>query len=162
MNEKELKVDKKNTIKVMKGHLNFLKKHVATYYIHNALYGGENQNLQVEEDICEYLQYTKNVVNNSKSTNDFYYNPILDVMEQQKITKQRLIEEDKKAYFLLQGVLHLKKQERELLMDLYVRGLERQLVLRHQGDIVNSTLDRRIQRACLHLAELLSLQIYES
>lgn len=162
MNEKELKVDKKNTIKVMKGHLNFLKKHVATYYIHNALYGGENQNLQVEEDICEYLQYTKNVVNNSKSTNDFYYNPILDVMEQQKKTKQRLIEEDKKAYFLLQGVLHLKKQERELLMDLYVRGLERQLVLRHQGDIVNSTLDRRIQRACLHLAELLSLQIYES
>ena len=162
MNEKELKVDKKNTIKVMKGHLNFLKKHVATYYIHNALYGGENQNLQVEEDICEYLQYTKNVVNTSKSTNDFYYNPILDVMEQQKKTKQRLIEEDKKAYFLLQGVLHLKKQERELLMDLYVRGLERQLVLRHQGDIVNSTLDRRIQRACLHLAELLSLQIYES
>lgn len=162
MNEKELSVDKKKTIKVMREHLNFLKKHVATYYIHNALYGVENQNLQVEEDICEYLHYTKNVVNASKGVNDFYHNPILEATEQQKKTRQRLIDQDKKAYFLLQGILHLNKQERELLMDFYVRGLERQLVIRHQGDIVNSTLNRRIQRACLHLAELLSLQIYES
>ena len=161
MNEKEFNVDKKKTIKIMKEHLDFLKKHFASYHIHHALYGEENQYLQIEEDICGYLDFAKDAIYASKKADAFYPNPIIETIELQQKIKQKLLEENKKAYFLLQGILHLKQQERELLMDLYVRGLERQLVLRHQGDIVNSTLNRRIQRACLHLAELLSLQEYE-
>lgn len=42
---------------------------------------------------------------------------------------------------------------------MYVRGLERSLVLRHQGDIVESTLNRRLRRACLHLAALLHQEV---
>ena len=53
----------------------------------------------------------------------------------------------------------LEEQEKELLLDVYVRGLKRELVLRHQGDIVESTLNRRLRRACLHLAALLHLQV---
>lgn len=162
MDENKVCVDNNKTVKLMKEHLIFLKKHVANYRIHNALYGIENENLLVEEDVCDYLQYTKSIINSTKQTFDDYHNPVLEDREQQKKVKQRLIEQDKKAYVLLQGILHLDKKERELLMDLYVRGLDRHIVLRHQGDVVNSTLDRRIRRACLHLAELLCIQIYES
>ena len=47
----------------------------------------------------------------------------------------------------------------KLLLDEYVRGLKRELVLRHHGDIVESTLNRSLRRACLHLAALLHLQV---
>lgn len=38
---------------------------------------------------------------------------------------------------------------------MYVRGLDRRIIMLHQGDIVESTLYRRLQRAYQHVYELL-------
>ena len=84
---------------------------------------------------------------------------MLEAMERQRRARERVQKQDQKAYVLLQGILQLKDLEKELLLDLYVRGLERSLVLRHQGDIVESTLNRRLRRACLHLAVLLHQEV---
>lgn len=62
---------------------------------------------------------------------------------------------DHHAYQLLQTILQLPKQEKDLLLDMYVRGLDRRIIMLHQGDIVESTLYRRLQRAYQHVYELL-------
>lgn len=152
-------VDEAQTIRNMKHKLLFLKQYTASLRLHSVLYGEECVQLQVEDDISDYLNYTRSIVQTSKTSGYVHKDPVLEAMERQRRAKERVMEQDQRAYVLLQGILQLEEQERELLLDLYVRGLKRDLVLRHQGDIVESTLNRRLRRACLHLAALLHQQV---
>ena len=152
-------VDENQTVHNMKRQLRFLKQYTASLRLHSALYGEESVQLQVEDELSDYLNYTRSIVQTSKNSSYVHTDPVLEAMERQRRARERVQKQDQKAYVLLQGILQLKDLEKELLLDLYVRGLERSLVLRHQGDIVESTLNRRLRRACLHLAALLHQEV---
>ena len=143
-------VDEAQTIRNMKRQLLFLKQYTASLRLHSVL---------VEDELSDYLNYTRSIVQTSRNGGYVHRDPVLDAMERQRRVREKVMEQDQRAYVLLQGILQLEEQEKELLLDLYVRGLKRELVLRHQGDIVESTLNRRLRRACRHLAALLHLQV---
>ena len=152
-------VDEAQTIRNMKRQLLFLKQYTASLRLHSLLYGEDCVQLQVEDELSDYLNYTRSIVQTSRNGGYVHRDPVLDAMERQRRVREKVMEQDQRAYVLLQGILQLEEQEKELLLDLYVRGLKRELVLRHQGDIVESTLNRRLRRACRHLAALLHLQV---
>lgn len=135
-------VDEAQTIRNMKRQLLFLKQYTASLRLHSVLYGEDCVQLQVEDELSDYLNYTRSIVQTSRNGGYVHRDPVLDAMERQRRAREKVME-----------------QEKELLLDVYVRGLKRELVLRHQGDIVESTLNRRLRRACLHLAALLHLQV---
>ena len=138
-------VDEAQTIRNMKRQLLFLKQYTASLRLHSVLYGEDCVQLQVEDELSDYLNYTRSIVQTSRNGGYVHRDPVLDAMERQRRAREKVMEQE--------------EQEKELLLDVYVRGLKRELVLRHQGDIVESTLNRRLRRACLHLAALLHLQV---
>ena len=152
-------VDEAQTIRNMKRQLLFLKQYTASLRLHSVLYGEDCVQLQVEDELSDYLNYTRSIVQTSRNGGYVHRDPVLDAMERQRRAREKVMEQDQRAYVLLQGILQLEEQEQELRLDVYVRGLKRELGLRLQGHVVDGTLTRRLRRACLHLAALLHLQV---
>lgn len=156
-------IDKGKTIAYMKKHLAFLKQYSAS----KRLEGYESEPIhtqQVEDGAIDYLQYTRSVIQVSSSVQvDQSGRKLLDAIqrkdEENKIRREEAEQRDKLAYRFLQGIALLEKMECELLQDIYVRGLERKVVLARHGYIVESTLNRRLAKAYVNLAIILHMEI---
>lgn len=153
-------IDVKETVKVMKKRLQFLKQYSATLRLHSALYAQKGEELRVEDNLLDYLHYSKSILHaNGKTAYATSENAVLIAMEKQRRDKIKAEQRDKQAYILLEGIKQLPPMERLLLLDVYVRQFDKVIILQHQGDIVESTLHRRIRRACLHLAIILQMEV---
>lgn len=146
---------RKEILQKMKEELLFLQQYAAQLRLHSALYQEENVLLQVEDDLCDYLHYTKSILDVRQRTHKIQ-EPVLQAMEQQSRKHAQTTSRSHHAYELLLAILQLPEKEKALLLDIYVRNQNRKIVQHHQGDIVESTLYRRLNRAYLHLYELLN------
>lgn len=145
---------------MMKQQMQFLKQYSAQLRLYSTLYGTNETTLQVEDNLVDYLHYTSSIIHcNTKSHSR--KDPYLKAMERQEQRHLYETKQEKHAFELLQSIQHLKKQEADLLFDLYVRCYSRVVIMQRQGNIVESTLNRRLNQALLHLALLLCVEIYE-
>lgn len=153
-------IDVKETVRAMKKHLLFLKQYSATLRLHSALYAQQGEELHIDDNLVDYLHYSKSIIHaNGNHAYTINENEILTAMEKQRRNKKKAEQRDKQAYLLLEGIKQLSSDERSLLLDVYVRQLDKAIVLQHQGDVVESTLHRRLRRACLHLAMILQIEV---
>ncbi len=143
----------KQIIVEMKKEMEFLKQYTQELRLHSALYHKDCDSLQVEDDVVDYLHYTKSIIHVSKDQHN-QFEPVLKAMERMQNRKLKHNERHMHAYMLLQIIMQLPELERELLLDLYVRNRDKKVILMHQGDIVESTLYRRLHRALLHVNTL--------
>lgn len=154
------KMDQKKTMIVMKKEMMFLKQYSAQLRLHSVLYHQDHTTLQVEDGLLEYLHYTTSILRCTqapKQRKDVY----LEAMQRQEKKQQEKSRQEQRAYVLLQGIHQLSLLEEELLFDLFVRNYERKVIMLRQGDIVESTLRRRMNRALMKLAVLLCMEVYE-
>ena len=152
-------IDVEATCQYMKGELLFLKQYAKRLRLQSALYGEETSSLQVEDELVDYMHYTKSIVHTGSGHKE-KQDAVLRAMEQRQRVRSQQLAQDERAYMLLQAILQLDKQKQELLLDMYVRGLPRPMILRHQGDVVESTLNRRLRRSYVQLAVLLKQEVY--
>lgn len=124
----ESKIDKKQTIKMMKKEMEQL------YYFGNS-YMDSSYDLRVEETQATY-QVSKPTAKLSKSKKQFVHQMQLISME------------------LLHGMKQLPEKERVILEELYLKKQEKEKVCSHLK-ITDCTLRRRSQSALYHLAILL-------
>lgn len=144
-------IEEQQMICIMKEKMKHLQQYTESLRIRSVLYGEEDTSLHIEDELVDYLHYTKSVIDCSKNTNYIYKNSVLDAMERKEKTKEILLKQDREAYILLYSMQELPKLEKELLQDLYIRKVNRKMIAHHQGDIVESTLNRRIRKALLHM-----------
>lgn len=128
----ESKIDKKQTIKMMKKEMEQL------YYFGNS-YMDSSYDLRVEEPQATY-QVAKPAGKLSKSKKQF-------VHQMQQISLE-----------LLHGMKQLPEKERVILEELYLKKQEKEKVCSHLN-ITDCTLRRRSQSALYHLAILLQKTI---
>ncbi|MEG0735729.1 MAG: elastin [Longicatena sp.] len=155
-------IDEKATVKDMKQRLEYLRYYSAGVRLQSILYGEYDSTLRIEDEIGDYLQYTKSVVQIDRNAS--YHereNVVLQAMHRQQKHKEQLQKRDLQAYILLEGIAQMKKSERELLFDVYVRQRSKQQVMKELGGIVESTYHRKLHKAMLHLALILHYEIYK-
>lgn len=153
-------IDDKKTIAMMKQQMQFLKQYCAQLRLYSTLYEEHTTSLQVEDSLVDYLHYTSSIIH-CNTMNHTRKDPYLKAMERQEQRHLHETKQEKHVYELLQSIHHLKKQEADLLFDFYVRCYSRHVIMQRQGEIVESTLNRRLNQALLHLAILLCMEIYE-
>ena len=140
----------------MKRQLLFLKQYTASLRLHSVLYGEDCVQLQVEDELSDYLNYTRSIVQTSRNGGYVHRDPVLDAMERQRRAREKVMEQDQRAYVLLQGILQLEEQEKELLLDVYVRGLKRELGIapsgRHCGKHAESKASPCLSAPCCSAA----------
>ena len=141
-------------IRQVKKELLFLKQYAANLRMHSALYGGKEEMLYVEDELVDYLHYTRSIIDCSHHPHH-YENPLLKAMIKKEQAQQLKKEQDYRAYMIMQALEQLEPLEKRLLMDVYIKSLPKSLILRHQGEVVESTYYRRLNKACIHLYELL-------
>ena len=110
--------------------------------------------------MVDYLHYTRSILHASEKQG--YCNKgsaVINAMELQQKDKQKTAQKDRQAYILLEAIKQLKDMERDLLLDIYVKQVDKKLILQHQGSIVESTFHRRLRKACLHLSLTLQIEI---
>lgn len=151
-------IDEKKTIAHMKDELLFLREYVAQMRLHSMLDEREDI-LKIEDNLVDYLHYTSSVINCSKQPRQ-QKNAYLQAMERQALKRQYKEQSANKVYTLLSAMEQLPASEKNLLQDRYIRNLSTKAIQMRQGDIVESTLHRRLHRAYLHLAALLCDEIY--
>lgn len=157
----EERIDRSTTAKVMKQQMLFLKHYVASLRFHSVLYGEETQHLQVEDELVDYLHYSKSVIQaQRKKSYQEKEDAIVEAMMRQQKDQAYLAERDEHAYLLLQGIAQLENQDREALLNVYVRQIPMQTILLRQG-IVESTYHRHLQRAYVHLAIILHKEVLQ-
>lgn len=145
-------IDEKRTVHEMKNRLQYLKYYCANIRLHSVLYGDEQEELYVEDGVQDYLHYTKSIVHIDTKKTYLRHDPIVKAMAKQDQQKEALTRRDASAYVLLQGIAQLSQVERELLLDTYVRQLDRNVMMTKAGGIAESTYHRRLHKAILHLA----------
>lgn len=153
MEDKKMNQKEKQIVLQMKKEMEFLKQYTQELRIHSALYSNNSSSLQIEDDVVDYLHYTKSIIHVSNDQQN-HYEPVLKAMERMDYVNNKKNERHLHAYVLLQIIMQLPVLEKELLLDLYVRNLNKKVILLHQGDIVESTLYRRLQRALLRAHKL--------
>jgi hypothetical protein len=154
--EKKMKEEKEYIHKEMKKKMKQLQKYTATLRLRSILYDESNRSLEVEDDLVDYLNYTKSIINCSSSRKTYYSgDPVLSAMEKRHKNQQERKKQDEDFYVLLLAIQQLPELERNLLFDLYVRNLDKKVIELRQGGIVESTLHRRLNRALEHLWEYL-------
>lgn len=151
----------KETIKFMKKELNDVKNYSATIRLQSILYGEYNEILQVEDEVSDYVHYTKSIVQASKTRYHDKKDVVLDAMMRQQRHHETMKLRDAQSYVVIQGIAQLEKKERELLFDIYVRQHSRAYIMNKEGGIVESTYHRRVKKAMLNLAIILHREIYQ-
>lgn len=146
----------KEIIVTMKKKLQGLSAYMAALRLRSVLYDETERVLEVQDDLSDYLQYTKSILSCRHHAHTYKEEPVLAAMQRREARKERLQKEEQEALLLLHGIDQLPPQEQSLLFDLYVRRYDRRVVMHRQGDIVESTLHRRLHRALLHLWEMLA------
>ncbi len=171
----EDKIDKKRTIKLMKSYLTFLSKHV-----HSSAFD-DYQNLQrdsfdiylqylreqesvIHEDILDYLNYTKSIVNIPRNKNLGVHetNKVLVAIERKdqalEYAKKKNMEREQQVRWILAGIARLGEKEKQFIIEKFIFKLKNHTIIeRHQ--IVESTLNRNLAKAYLNLAIILKLEV---
>lgn len=154
------RINEAASIRAVKERMHFLKQYTASLRLHSILYAQDGEGLQVEDNLVDYLHYTRSMLRATEKQG--YYekgNAVLNAMELQARDKRKAAQKDRQAYILLEAIKQLKGLERDLLLDIYVKQVDKEIILRHQGNIVESTFHRRLRKACLHLAFLLQIEV---
>lgn len=139
--------EEKEQINWVKQELLQLKDYVSKVHFYSTV---QQDSLRVEDDLVSYLHYTKSIVavNETRNTR---FEPVLEAMEMQYRSRKEVSKLHQRMYAMLQAIDHLPSAEKELLVDIYIRGYDKKTIYRHQGQIVESTYYRRMNRACLHV-----------
>lgn len=161
MEKEELHMDERATVQIMKKQLHELKIYCANMRLQSILYGDEEERLQVEDEIGNYLHYSKSIVQVSKQKQYDKKDPVLQALHRQQKHQEIMQERDASAYVLLQGIAQLSEKEKELLFDVYIRQYSRDRIRAKEGGIVESTYHRRLHKAILNLAQIMNCVIYE-
>lgn len=153
----EKKSSDEKTIREMKKRLEFLRTYAASLRLYSN-FEDTSYGLQVEDGIMEYLHYSSSILQSRGKKGSYNsYNPVLEAMMKQEASREMKTKKDELAYLLMQGIRQLQTPFDKLLQDLYISDLPRAEILHRQGDIVESTLNRRLRKALLQLAELLQM-----
>ena len=147
-------------INLVKKDLFFLKQYAANLRMHSALYGSKEQALYVEDELVNYMHYTKSIIECTSQPRNYDENPIIKAMMKREKLQALRKEQDYRAFVLMKALEQLSSLEKRLLIDVYVRSLPKQIVLRHQGEVVDSTYYRRLNKACQNLYQLLAAMNY--
>lgn len=151
-----MKEEKEYIHKEMKKKMKQLQKYTATLRLRSVLYDEESKTLEIQDNLVDYLNYTKSIIYCSSNRKVYYGNdPVLTAMEKRRKRQEDRKRQDKELYVLLLAMKQLPELEKNLLFDLYVRNLDKKVVEMRQGGIVESTLHRRLNRALEHLWEYL-------
>lgn len=146
--------EEKMKIKYMQQRLIELKEYMRTLRLQSAIYDTKDEQLQVQDDLMEYVHYTKSVIDCRKRT-VIYEDPVLYAMEKQEQHHQYQKQQQFRFLCLLQAIYQLPSQDCQLLLDYYVRDVHRYQIMNHLG-IVESTFYRRHEKALLRLSSLLA------
>ena len=92
-------VDEAQTIRNMKRQLLFLKQYTASLRLHSVLYGEDCVQLQVEDELSDYLNYTRSIVQTSRNGGYVHRDPVLDAMERQRRAREKVMEQDQGPMF---------------------------------------------------------------
>lgn len=157
----ELKINRKRTVSYMKQEMEQLSHYCATLRLQSVLYGEDHTVLQVEDDITDYLHYSRSVVHIPRKPLKSLNEPVLEAILRKQRHSEIIQQRDANAYILLEGIVQLQDSQRQLLLDVYVRQLSRTQIMQQAGGIVESTYHRRLQKALIELAILLHREIYE-
>lgn len=149
-----------NEIKAVKKELLFLKQYAANLRMHSAVYGKKDQMLYVEDELVNYLHYTRSIIDCTRGYHNNGENVIIEAMMKRDKIKRIRKEHDSRAYVLMKALEQLSPSENQLLTDVYIRSLPKKVILRHQGEVVDSTFYRRINKACYQLYLLLASMNY--
>ena len=84
-------VDEAQTIRNMKRQLLFLKQYTASLRLHSVLYGEDCVQLQVEDELSDYLNYTRSIVQTSRNGGYVHRDPVLDAMERQRRVREKVM-----------------------------------------------------------------------
>ena len=145
--------DEEKMLQTLKQEMEFLRYYCANMRL-KSLLREKGEALQVEDDIMDYLHYSKSVIS-LKRQQGKEENYVLSSMEKMQKHKEDLQSRDERAYILLGGIAQLKEQEAQLLLDVYVRQYDKKKILQRLGGVVESTYHRRLKKALLHLALVL-------
>lgn len=156
------RIDEHATLSLIKKHLSFLSKHVFL------LDEVEDVNHYVEDDdsIMNYLHYTKSVIDlHTHSSRNLQSNQLLDAIakkdEHEKERRRLRLERKIRCSWVLQGILRLPENEKMLLLNRYVENQEKDVVLMKTKRLSNSSYYRMHRKACLHLATILDIEVYQ-
>lgn len=147
-------------ITLVKKELLFLKQYAANLRMHSALYGSKEEALYVEDELINYMRYTKSIIDCTSQPRNYEENAVIKAMMKREKLQQLRKEQDYRAYILMKALEQLPPLENKLLIDVYVRCLPKQIILRHQGEVVESTYYRRLNKACEKLYQLLAAMNY--
>lgn len=136
-----------------------LKEYMRKLRLQSAIYDMEEEQLQVEDDIMEYIHYTKSMIDCRKRIT-VYENPIIYAIEQQEIKQANRRKYQFECLCVLKAIYQLPNLYKELLLDYYVRDLHRFQIMK-RFEIVESTFYRRHQKALEKLDELLKTIVEE-
>ncbi len=139
----------------MKNEMMFLKGYVKNLRMYSILYDNqEEKGLMINDSIMDYLHYTRSVIDCRKQ-NRVQNNPILIAMEQIEKQNSRISAEHARAYIDLSAIEQLHHNQSQLLIDYYIRDLDKEVICKRCGDITRSTFYRRLNKALASLYDLL-------
>lgn len=143
-------VKEKATVKKMQKQCLFLKNYLASLRLQSILYDCEENALRVEDERAMYVSNTHDQTN--KRDNSTYNAQIMIEHMKKQPSDQHAIQ----ASILLKAIRQLPQPHQQLLIDIYVLQLDKSQVLVHCGNIVDSTFHRRLKKALISLANVLS------
>lgn len=157
------KVDEKETLRCMKTHLKFLTKNA--FLLEEEI---EQEDYYVEEDgnILDYLTYTKSIVDlhvgtNSTAQSTKLLNAIAKKDEEAIRRRKLRIERKARCGWLLQGIMRLTEKEKKLMIYRYIQRRDFDYIQSKFKNLTTSSYYRLQNHACLHLAAILDLEVYE-
>lgn len=154
----EEQIDKKRTIQKTKHYLTFLGKHMNSFSYQEYLQKQHSRMSVHEENMSDYISYSSSIVHIDEKKNHHDNRSPLHIIQRKDMAKQQKEERELQIQWLCFGLQQLPEKQRTYLMERYVYHLDNKTILQRH-DIVESTLNRNIQKACLNLAILLKIEV---
>lgn len=149
-------IDRKRTIQKAKHYLTFLGKHLNSVSYQEYLQKQANPMVVQEENVADYMHYSSSVI--KLQPHLMAASSPLDIIHRKDMAKQQREERDLQIRWICFGLHQLPKKQRTYLVERYVYHLDNQTILKRHG-IVESTLNRNIQKACFDLAIILKIEV---
>lgn len=152
-------IDQKQTIIKMKKILTEFEKRINSMSYDNYLKQtyGQEMVMQEEDSIMDYISYTRSTVaiRNDDVSEDYEKKLIHAITKRDENHRN---EAKRRTKWILDNIAKLEDKKKNLLIDKYVYHLKnRQLMEKY--DVVESTITRNLNKACLDLAILLEIEV---